>query len=208
MPGRWAEIQVVEAASAEFNTICRRTNTARNGASRPIIQWSRRITPRRVRTLPNRWALANNAGVNGKRAGPARPSQGREARVPFRDHGRLGHGAAGSGANRRGARIVGRGRRSRFERSPWAADCALRRPFRQAMFGGSFGQLHPRRHSQISVSFQGKSENSIAEPNVIPACQLGLDGGGARVVLDLLDHRTHAIGALRRQMRRKAEPLE
>ncbi len=56
--------------------------------------------------------------------------------------------------------------------------------------------------------FSGKSENSRAEPNVIPACQLVLDGGGARVVLDSLDHRTHAIGALRRQMRRKAEALE
>ena len=81
MPGRWAKIQVVEAASAELNTICHRTNTARNGASRPIIRWSRRITPRRVRTLPNRWALANNAGVNGKRARLALPGYGRQARV-------------------------------------------------------------------------------------------------------------------------------
>src|ERR1700730_7619911 len=56
--------------------------------------------------------------------------------------------------------------------------------------------------------FSGRSENSRAEPKVIPACQFVLDGGGARVVLDPLDHRTHAIGALRRQMRRKAETLE
>jgi hypothetical protein len=121
--------------------------------------------PRRARTLPNRWALANNAGVNGKRAGPALPSNGRVARVPFRDQGsfameRLAPGQA-TNANHwirpafavraftvsRGSRPVSAIRPSCAWRSGWPASPMV-----------TFSNLR---------FFNWKCENSRAEPNVI-----------------------------------------
>lgn len=38
------------------------------------------------------------------------------------------------------------------------------------------------------------------QSKVFPSWQLAREGGGARVALDPFNHRTHAIGTLRRQM--------
>jgi hypothetical protein len=122
--------------------------------------------PRPVRTLPNRWALANNAGVNGKRAGPALPSYGRVARVPFRDQGSFAveRPAPGRTGDERESLVAASVRGSNVRRGSRIApgvghSTKLCLAERLASFThGDFRKLR---------FFNGKCENSRAEPNII-----------------------------------------
>ncbi len=80
---------------------------------------------------------------------------------------------------------------------PWHPSLSWRRDIASGA-GGTFGRV---RTGEIDPALAG------LPARLAPPAQLGCFGR-AGIVLDPLDHRAHAIRALRRQMRRKAELLE
>ena len=136
----------------------------------------------KARSNCNKWALANNAGVNGRRVELDSPLHGREARVPLRDHDKLGHGATAQGrtGDERVTLVVAGGRD--WGVRCWSRNRDLCRPYLRNCLRSDGAAAKPRLADPVSSFAHGaflkspipltKCENSGRNQMLTPSWQL------------------------------------